>query len=61
VNVFMKKDSPPSTERLRPFSIPPCVLVWISTPGDIAIMAPASAFTLSPSSRCTVAMANAGL
>ena len=61
VNVFMKNDSPPSTERFRPLSMPPWVLVLISMSCVIAIMAPASALTLSPASRCTVAMANAGL
>src|SRR5262245_42951819 len=60
VNVFMKNDSPPSTDRLRPLSMPPLVLVAMSTFGDIAIMAPASADTDSPGSRCTVAIANAG-
>ena len=48
VNVFMKNDSPPSTDRRRPFSTPPFVLVWISTAGDMAIIAPASALTDSP-------------
>src|SRR3954470_16435112 len=50
VNVFMKNDSPPSTDRRRPLSTPPLVLVWISTVGVIAIMTPASACTFSPGS-----------
>ena len=61
VKVFMKNDSPPSTDRRRPLSTPPFVLVSISTDGVIAIIAPASAFTDSPTSMWTVAIANAGL
>lgn len=51
LNVLTKNDSPPRTDRRRPFMIPPWVLVAISTPGDIAIIAPASARTDSPGSK----------
>ncbi len=57
VKVFMKKDSPPSTERFRPFMNPPCVLVAMPTVGVIAIMAPASPLADSPWSRWTFAIA----
>src|SRR5262245_36935838 len=48
VYVLRKNDSPPSTERLSPFIIPPFVLVEIDTVGVIASIAPASAETDSP-------------
>src|SRR5689334_3332009 len=57
VNVLRKNDSPPSTERLSPLTIPPFVLVAICTLGVIASMAPASADTDSPGSRWIVATA----
>jgi hypothetical protein len=60
VNVFMKNDSPPS-DRRRPFIRPPWVLVTMSIVGDMAIIAPPSALTDSPGSRCRVAIAYAGL
>jgi hypothetical protein len=56
VNVFMKNDSPPS-DRRRPFIRPPWVLVTMSIVGDMAIIAPPSALTDSPGSRCRVAIA----
>src|SRR5215210_6842409 len=61
VKVLRKNDSPPRTERLRPFIIPPLVLVEICTLGVIANIAPASADTDSPWCRWIVAAAYAGL
>jgi hypothetical protein len=61
VKVLTKNDSPPSTERLRPWIIPPLVLVAICTVGVIASIAPASADTDSPWSRWIVAAAYDGL
>ena len=57
VKVFMKNDSPPSSERFRPFRAPPWVEVSISVPVDMASMAPPSAFTRSPPARVTLATA----
>jgi len=48
VNVFMKKDSPPSTLRFRPFITPPWAPVSIATVEDMASIAPPSALTDSP-------------
>ena len=47
-NVLMKNDSPPSTERFRPPSRPPCEPVSISTSPLIAAIAPASTLTSAP-------------
>ena len=52
----MKNDSPPSTERLRPFMMPPLVSVLMLTALDIDTIAPASACTDSPASIVTVAI-----
>jgi hypothetical protein len=57
VNVFMKNDSPPRTDRFRPFMMPPWVLVAMSTDDVIAIIAPASPLADSPWSRWTRAIA----
>ena len=57
----MKNDSPPSTERFRPLSRPPWVVVSMATPGDIASIAPDSARTTSPAVRVSLAAAYAGL
>ena len=59
--VLMKKLSPPSSDRFRPRIMPPWAWVWISTPPDMLVMAPASAFTSAPGGNATAAMANDGL
>ena len=58
----MKKLSPPSAARRRPFSRPPALLALVctSSPGLIDTIAPASALTDSPESSDNVANAYAG-
>ena len=58
----MKKLSPPSTARRKPFSRPPALLALVctSSPGLIDTIAPASALTDSPASSDNVANAYAG-
>ena len=61
VKVEMKRLSPPSTDRFRPFITPPWVLAWSWMPADIAIIAPDSALSTSLGSRVTRATAKDGL
>ena len=58
----MKKLSPPSAARRKPFKMPPAplALVFTSSPGLIDTIAPASAITDSPESSDSVASAYAG-
>ena len=55
----MKKDSPPNTDRLSPFMIPPWVLVSMSTP-CMETIAPASALICSLADKVMVATAKDG-
>ena len=56
----MKNDSPPRTERRRPLSTPPWVVVSMAMPCDIASIAPDSARTVSPAASVTFAAEYAG-
>jgi len=49
----VKKLSPPKAARLSDFMRPPSILDSRRTPGDMAIMAPASTRTCSPAARLT--------
>ena len=53
-NVFMKKLSPPSTERFSPLSKPPFMPVSILIVSDMLTMAPVSAWIFSPASSETM-------
>ena len=59
--VLMKKLSPPRTDRLNPFSMPPCAFVSISTPPDMLVIAPASALTSPPGGSVMTPRAKDGL
>ncbi len=61
VSVVMNSDSPPSIERLRPFIRPPWTLASISTPPDVAYIAPDSARIDSPPASVQRATAKLGL
>jgi hypothetical protein len=60
VKMFMKNDSPPSSDRRRPLRTPPWVEVSTWIVGVIASIAPASARTDSPAPSVTFAAAYAG-